>query len=124
MLRNPFRNRHDKGNLSRDSLAKSALPLPKDKHQELPPQPSTAAQILLSHPLQLTLFLSEGRTFNSQGSFFDGPENGQIQMCLSSFFGTHSPDHLRPILNRLLGMKRALFAREALVNDLRFFIDA
>ena len=45
-------------------------------------------------------------------------------MCLSSFFWTNPPDDLCPIVNCLLGMKRALFACEPLINDFCVFVDA
>lgn len=45
-------------------------------------------------------------------------------MCLTSLFGTDSPDDLCAILDCLLGMECALFARESLVNDFCVFVDA
>jgi hypothetical protein len=44
-------------------------------------------------------------------------------MCLPSFAGTDAADHLGAVGDRLLGMKRALRAREALADHFGVLVD-
>lgn len=64
------------------------------------------------------------RTFHGESSLFNGAKDRETQMRLAGLLGGHAPDDVCAIVNCLLGMERALFAGESLVDDLCVLCDA
>src|SRR5580658_4878381 len=97
--RNAFGDAHDQRNLSRDRLGNRI---------------GRAGRRHIDHA---------GVGAGSFARFSDGVEHRQIEVRRAAFAGRHAADHFCAVGDRLLGMKGAVLAGEALADDLGVLVD-